>query len=347
MIRTSSRIRWAAGACLAMVATGAPVALTASPASAATNQVITPGSFVKAASDTRATGGWSFTAQGLHVFTTDSANPASSANKSAEYWNYAHKLTDVTSGSMDWTNTDASKTTKEPSVQLVLDCNGAANPGGYTVLVGEKAYANGNDWWSTRNPSTACGQAAPVTGGSSGSQWHGTLAQWGTALPDAQIQLVGFSLGSGLYGDGTISKITLNAATDPTTFTFSDTVVSPTAGVVQPAITLQANKRHVKRRHFVRLSGTATPDRAGYSVILQRKVSTGRKGHRHFKWVGIARTTVAPGSSYAFRYKAPRRTGVVRFRVVELATPTSYEAASPVVRVSVRRSHRHMCDPED
>ena len=57
---------------------------------------------------------------------------------------------------------------------------------------------------------------APVTGGGSGSPWHGTLDQWRAAFPDANVVAFGFSLGSGVQGDGVINAI--NFAGDRYTF---------------------------------------------------------------------------------------------------------------------------------
>ena len=43
---------------------------------------------------------------------------------------------------------------------------------------------------------------APSHTGGSGSANHGTLDQWRDAFPDAQVKAFGFSLGSGVKGDG-------------------------------------------------------------------------------------------------------------------------------------------------
>ena len=58
---------------------------------------------------------------------------------------------------------------------------------------------------------------APSHTGGSGSANHGTLAQWRTAFPDAQVLAFGFSLGSGVQGDGVIHAINF----DGTRYTFA------------------------------------------------------------------------------------------------------------------------------
>lgn len=53
-------------------------------------------------------------------------------------------------------------------------------------------------------------------GGGSGSPWHGTLDGWRAKFPNAQVQAFGFSLGSGVFGDGVINDLTFAG----TTYTF-------------------------------------------------------------------------------------------------------------------------------
>jgi hypothetical protein len=61
--------------------------------------------------------------------------------------------------------------------------------------------------------------AASHTGGS-GSANHGTLDDWSTAFSDAEVTAFGFSLGSGVKGDGVINAIDFAA----THYTFADDV---------------------------------------------------------------------------------------------------------------------------
>src|SRR5690606_36360709 len=63
---------------------------------------------------------------------------------------------------------------------------------------------------------------APVNDGGNGSQWHGTIDQWLSVYPDAQVIGVAYSLGSGVHGDWNINSITFNCAEH-----FFDTVDQP------------------------------------------------------------------------------------------------------------------------
>src|SRR5690606_29063397 len=49
----------------------------------------------------------------------------------------------------------------------------------------------------------------PATG-SGGYANQGDLSTWNTNFPDAKVVAIGYSMGSGLTGDGIISKITVN-----------------------------------------------------------------------------------------------------------------------------------------
>jgi hypothetical protein len=61
---------------------------------------------------------------------------------------------------------------------------------------------------------------APSHTGGSGSDNHGTLAQWRTAFSKAQVKAFGFSLGSGVLGDYLIKAINFNG----TRYTFAPDV---------------------------------------------------------------------------------------------------------------------------
>ena len=160
-----------------------------------------PVSFIAHLSDTRATGRYEWTPGGLHVWTSGSPSSVST-NKVAEYFAQSGPL--PTSASMAWTGTQP-----QPGLQLVFDADGIdGNGNDYNILVGEPVY-NGN-WWLT-NASSNTAKAADPSGaanGGNGSEWFGTLAQWRVALPDARLYAVGFSLGSGVLGNGTIASMT-------------------------------------------------------------------------------------------------------------------------------------------
>lgn len=186
-------------------------------------------------SDTRANGTVEFLKEGLRVVTGDNtASSGSANNKAAEYFEVTGSLPDA--GSIDWTGTQP-----QASVQLVFDAdNVSGNGNDYNILVGEPVY--GANWWLTGGSSAAAKAADPsgAENGGNGSEWFGTLAQWKAALPDATMYASGFSLGSGVKGQGLIRSITL----DNDQYLFTDDTVetgpTETATVTIPGPTVTA-----------------------------------------------------------------------------------------------------------
>ena len=148
-------------------------------------------------SETRATGHVEFMRDGLHVWTESNT----STDKAAGY--FAIDAEFPTSAGLTWIGT-----TPAPGAQLIFDAdNITGNGNDYNLLVGESVY--GDVWWLT-NSSSDKAKAADPSGdqnGGQGSQWFGTLEQWKTALPDATALAGGFSLGSGIKGEGVITEI--------------------------------------------------------------------------------------------------------------------------------------------
>ena len=192
------------------------VVATASSASAADETVYVPEDFIPALSDTRANGHYEVQGSGLHIW-TDNAVPSSSQNKVAEYW-AAPGGAIPTSASMDYTSISGGA----PGMQIVFDVDGISGNGNdYNVLVGESVY--GNNWWLT-NSSSADAKAADPSGannGGNGSEWFGTLAEWEAAFASENVLAYGFSLGSGVLGDGVINSMTFG----DTTYTFAEHTV--------------------------------------------------------------------------------------------------------------------------
>lgn len=201
---------------LAALAAGLALAVTTigGAAAAATQHDVRQGDFIAGLSDTRSAGHYAFLKEGLHVYTDDNSGNA----KAAEY--FAPSSTAIpTSGSYDWYGTDAS-----PGSQIVFDTDGdRSNAGSFNVLVGEQVYTTGSvstdgdgqnltDWWYTGGSAKATtnGITCPSTSGGSGSDCHGTLQQWHDAagLSNAQVYALGFSLGSGVKGDGVLRSQT-------------------------------------------------------------------------------------------------------------------------------------------
>jgi hypothetical protein len=170
--------------------------LMATPALADSKTIAVPSDFDPALSDTRATGHYEVVGTGLHIWTTG----ATSTDKVAEYVTTDTPLAAVEEPTLDHT----AATGGAPGFQLVVDFDGNGTDDG--ILVGETVY--GNDWWASNGSEQFVKDGAPSHTGGSGTVNHGTLDQWRTAFPDAQVTAFGFSLGSGVEGDGMLDAIT-------------------------------------------------------------------------------------------------------------------------------------------
>ncbi len=189
---------------------------TASSATAASATVYVPDDFIPALSDTRDYGHYALQGTGLHVW-TDNPMSSSSQNKVAEYW-AAPGGAIPTSAAMSYTPNSGTA----PGMQIVFDVdNITGNGNDYNILVGESVY--GANWWLTSG-SSADAKAADPSGPNNtgnGSQWFGTLAEWEAAFPSENVLAYGFSLGSGVLGDGVINAMTYG----DTTYTFAEHTV--------------------------------------------------------------------------------------------------------------------------
>ncbi len=187
-------------------------ALLAAPAQAAGADTIhVPDDFVAALSDTRATGHYELEGTGLRIWTTGST----STDKVAEYIATDTPLADVEEPSLDFTNTTGGGV---PGFQLVVDFDNEGTNDG--ILVGEPG-SYGNDWWLNNAAKQFVKNKAPSHAGGSGSANHGPLDQWRDAFPDAQVTAFGFSLGSGVKGDGVLTAINFAG----TRYTFAEHTV--------------------------------------------------------------------------------------------------------------------------
>jgi hypothetical protein len=218
------------------------------------------GDFISQLSDTRANGHYDFLKDGLHVWTDGSTDDSTGTHypgytdKTAEYWPASGNL--PSNVSMDWYGKvvqDGRVVT--PGTQIVFDADQTSSNGNdYNTLVGEPVY--GDDFWMTpgsdfyKDHHNLC----PETSGGFGSDCHGTLAEWQAAIPNAKVYATGFSLGSGLHGDGIISS-----------FTYNNTEYHFTS---EPEITT------------VPVTGTATIDRHDYrtSTVLKINFATDALG---------------------------------------------------------------------
>jgi len=166
-------------------------------------------------SETRATGHNEITEEGLRVWTEGST----STDKAAAYLATDFALADTgddTIAEMFQYTTAAG--TIAPGLQMVVDFDNDGTVDG--ILVGESVY--GNDWWLSNGSQQFVKDGAPLHTGGFGSDNHGTLNQWLESFPDAQVKSIGYSLGSGVYGDYTITRISLGC----TEYTFGPEIAS-------------------------------------------------------------------------------------------------------------------------
>ncbi|MBL8145959.1 MAG: hypothetical protein JNL34_06205 [Anaerolineae bacterium] len=106
----------------------------------------------------------------------------------------------ITSASLDYTpNSGATP----PGIFIWLDTDVDGNWDG--AILYEPIY--GGNWWLANMSLQHMKDNAPHTGGGNGSPWFGTLAEWIAAFPNAQTLWIGFTLGSGVQGDGVVHSM--------------------------------------------------------------------------------------------------------------------------------------------
>jgi hypothetical protein len=139
---------------------------------------------------------------------------STSTDKVAEYVATSTRLADVGEPMLEWAATSGGA----PGAQLVVDFDNDGSTDG--ILIGEPGVY-GNDWWLNNAAEQFVKDGAPSHTGGSGSTNHGTLDQWRAAFPDATVKAFGFSLGSGVKGDGVLNAINFAG----TRYTFAKDVV--------------------------------------------------------------------------------------------------------------------------
>ena len=186
-------------AALAALGLGLTTLLAAPAQAAGADTIYVPDDFVVKLSDTRATGDYELQGTGLHITTTG----ATGTDKVAEY--VATKTPLATAAAeeptLDYTNTSGGGV---PGFQLVVDFDTDGTADG--ILIGEPGVY-GNDWWLNNAAKQFVKDAAPSHTGGFGSANHGILDDWSAAFPKANVLAFGFSLGSGVKGDGVIDAI--------------------------------------------------------------------------------------------------------------------------------------------
>jgi hypothetical protein len=199
------------------LALGISTVLLATPALAADTAVIhVPSDFDHSLNDTRANGHYEVKGSGLRVWTdgnTDLGKDYKNSDKVAEYVDTDTALADVGEPMLEFSNTSGGGV---PGFQMVVDFEGDGTDVG--ILVGEPTVASyGDNWWLNNTAAPAAKAGAPHTGGGQGSNWFGTLDEWRANFPLARVTAFGFSLGSGVKGDGVITGIDFAG----TTYTFA------------------------------------------------------------------------------------------------------------------------------
>ena len=199
-------LRKSSGIALALAAVAAAF-VSSGVVNAADAVLYVPESFVPVLSDTRDAGHYEVVGTGLHIWTDDNSSQA----KVAEYVAADVALADIGEPTLEYT---ANTGTIPPGYQLVVDFDGNGTPDG--ILVGEPSFY-GNDWWASNGSAQFVKDGAPLHTGGFGSANHGTLEQWRAAFPNAVVKAFGFSLGSGVEGDGVLNAINFNG----TRYTFA------------------------------------------------------------------------------------------------------------------------------
>lgn len=164
-------------------------------------------------SQTRATGHYELVEGGLHVWTEG----ATTTDKVAGYIGASFPLADLGTGfGLAVTGSGGA----QPGFQALVDLDNDGDAEGY--LVGEPAYGPDSLWLSA-NWGGADLSSAPTTANGGGTGKGGAANAWLEAFPNAKVYAIGFSLGSGVLGDWTITSITAGC----TVYTF-DYVAPPT-----------------------------------------------------------------------------------------------------------------------
>jgi hypothetical protein len=208
----------------------------ASAQGAPTDHDVRESQFTSGLSDTRANGHYDFLKEGVRLYTdgnsdtgprTDGGSGTWNTDKVAEYFPVGKPLAGVTDVDYDWYGT-----TPTPGQQYVMDFDNDGSVDG--ILVGEKVYGGQEVWLTNGSKDAYKGDGSPAVGGGYGTPNHGTLEQWSAKYPDAKIVYGGFSLGSGVAGDGVLRALTFG----PDRYVFTDAdvpVTPPTPETVDPA----------------------------------------------------------------------------------------------------------------
>jgi hypothetical protein len=207
------------------LALGISAVLVAPAQGAEADTVYVPDDFVSSLSDTRAGGHFELVGTALHIWTDgtgDVTSDGKNVDKVAEYIATDTPLADVVGEpSLEYQGTPdylGASSITPPGFQLMVNIDDDAAYDG--ILIGEPGVY-GDKWWLSTGADAEFKDGAPNTGGGYGSPHYGTLAEWSTAFPDAEVTAFGFSLGSGVTADGLLKAINF----DGTRYTFAEHTV--------------------------------------------------------------------------------------------------------------------------
>ena len=225
-------------------------------------------------SQTRSAGHFKVTPVGLKVWTDDATSNAKVAGYTAPA--EGTNLSNIGTPAINWVGTSPA-----PGLQIVVDLPGGGPSEG--ILVGESVY--GNNWWLTSGSSAAMKAVDPsgANNGGNGSEWFGTLAEWNTALEGkGWVRSVGFSLGSGVKGEGFIKSLTFHGK--KYTFPCVAPTKSPTA---TPTATPSATATPTA-------TATATPSGTTTPSATVTPSATGTPSTTPTPGGGVATTSINP-----------------------------------------------------
>ena len=166
--------------------------------------------------DTRTAGHNEITGNGINVYTDNSSSQAKATGYRATSYPLAANGSQTIAQSIDWTQEYGTvggpgTASKEwtPGLQLVIDFDNNGSTDG--TLVGEAVY--GNSWWLTSGSSQLVKDNSPNNSGGNGSPYHGTVNDWLSVYPTAQVKAIGYSLGSGVHAGGLLKSMTFGCST--------------------------------------------------------------------------------------------------------------------------------------
>ncbi|GEL95619.1 Ig-like domain-containing protein [Cellulomonas composti] len=170
----------------------------------------------------RALGHHGLLTEGLHIW-TDASVPVGGSpepHKSAGYYGVDWSLADVAAAPEPSQDTTVTSGAYKPGLQLNVDLDGDGDFDGYLVGEDYRDY-----WWLSEasadflaNPLSA-GMDKGADAGQTHVRYRGSLIEWASQFPAAQVDQVGYSFGSGAIGDMVLHSMTYNH----TTFEFAVT----------------------------------------------------------------------------------------------------------------------------